>query len=106
LALNNNHSLTPTVNVILLRPTVNAILFNIFYLQLFIFTAGEHIDKKVSEINKKYERIQDIDLNDEENKASFLEHLLGKENLPLDSVYANTTELMLAGLDTVCFFKL
>ena len=62
--------------------------------------AGEHIDKKVSEINKKYERIQDIDLNDEENKASFLEHLLGKENLPLDSVYANITELMLAGLDT------
>jgi hypothetical protein len=42
----------------------------------------------------------------EENKASFLEHLLGKENLPLDSVYANITELMLSGLDTVCFFKL
>lgn len=60
--------------------------------------AGEHIDKKLADITEKYERLQSG--SEDDNKASFLEHLLGNENLPLDAVYANTTELMLAGLDT------
>lgn len=64
-----------------------------------LFSAGEHIDKKLADITEKYERLQSG--SEDDNKASFLEHLLGNENLPLDAVYANTTELMLAGLDTV-----
>lgn len=60
--------------------------------------AGEHIDKKVAEFNEKYKRSSSSP--SEDDRASFLEHLLGNENLPLESVYANTTELMLAGLDT------
>lgn len=58
----------------------------------------------MAELSAKYNRLQ-AGANDGES-ASFLEHLLGNEKISLGSVYANTTELLLSGLDTVSTYWL
>lgn len=57
----------------------------------------------MAELRAKYDCQQDSAKVGE--SASFLEHLMGNENIPLESIYANTTELLLSGLDTVSNFK-
>lgn len=68
------------------------------YLALFLSTrilAGKiHIDKKLSEIKKKL-------ADGEEVKGGLLTHLLVTQEMSLEEIYANMTEMLLAGVDTV-----
>ncbi|XP_048835811.1 cytochrome P450 27C1 [Brienomyrus brachyistius] len=55
-----------------------------------------HIDKKLSEIQKKL-------VDGEEVKGGLLSHLLVTQEMSLEEIYANMTEMLLAGVDTTSF---
>lgn len=53
-----------------------------------------HVDKKLSDIKKKMKRGEEI-------KGGLLTHMLVTREMNLEEIYANMTEMLLAGVDTV-----
>lgn len=53
-----------------------------------------HVDRKLSEIKRKMERGEEI-------KGGLLTHMLVTREMNLEEIYANMTEMLLAGVDTV-----
>ncbi|XP_056315292.1 cytochrome P450 27C1-like [Danio aesculapii] len=53
-----------------------------------------HVDKRLSEIKKQMERSEEI-------KGGLLTHMLVTREMNLEEIYANMTEMLLAGVDTV-----
>ena len=47
------------------------------------------------------ERVSSTGGNDELQNATLLEHFLANENLTIEEIYTNMTELLLSGVDTV-----
>ncbi|XP_010793596.1 25-hydroxyvitamin D-1 alpha hydroxylase, mitochondrial-like [Notothenia coriiceps] len=54
-----------------------------------------HVDKRLSEIKAKVERGEEV-------KGGMLTHMLVTREMNLEEIYANLTEMLLAGVDTVC----
>lgn len=57
-----------------------------------------HIDRKLGEIKQKVERREEV-------KGGLLTHLLVTKEMNLEEIYANMTEMLLAGVDTVRLFN-
>jgi len=57
-----------------------------------------YIDEKLDDLEKAMEEGRDIA---EEEGGKFLTHLLSSQNLSMRQIYANVTELLLSGVDTV-----
>ncbi|XP_051986679.1 cytochrome P450 27C1-like [Xyrauchen texanus] len=55
-----------------------------------------HVDKRLSEIKKKIEKGEAI-------KGGLLTHMLVTREMNLEEIYANMTEMLLAGVDTTSF---
>ncbi|RXN33522.1 cytochrome P450 27C1-like protein [Labeo rohita] len=55
-----------------------------------------HVDKRLSEIKKKMEKGEEI-------KGGLLTHMLVTREMNLEEIYANMTEMLLAGVDTTSF---
>ncbi|XP_039545537.1 cytochrome P450 27C1 [Pimephales promelas] len=55
-----------------------------------------HVDKKLSEIKKKMTKGEEI-------KGGLLTHMLVTREMNLEEIYANMTEMLLAGVDTTSF---
>ncbi|XP_030638659.1 cytochrome P450 27C1 [Chanos chanos] len=55
-----------------------------------------HVDKKFSEIKKKIDRGEEV-------KGGLLTHLLVTKEMDVEEIYANMTEMLLAGVDTTSF---
>lgn len=53
-----------------------------------------HIDRKLSEIKQKVDRGEEV-------KGGLLTHMLVTKEMNLEEIYANMTEMLLAGVDTV-----
>lgn len=53
-----------------------------------------HVDKRLSEIKKKMNKGEEI-------KGGLLTHMLVTREMNLEEIYANMTEMLLAGVDTV-----
>lgn len=53
-----------------------------------------HVDKKLSEVKRKMERGEEI-------KGGLLTHMLVTREMSVEDIYANMTEMLLAGVDTV-----
>ena len=63
-----------------------------------MFTGKSYIDDKLKDLQQAMEEGRDIA---EEEGGKFLTHLLASKNLSMSQIYANVTELLLAGVDTV-----
>ena len=61
-------------------------------------TGKSYIDEKLDDLEKAMEEGRDIA---EEEGGKFLTHLLSSQNLSMRQIYANVTELLLSGVDTV-----
>ncbi|XP_062853830.1 cytochrome P450 27C1 [Trichomycterus rosablanca] len=55
-----------------------------------------HIDKKLAELKKKLDRGEEV-------KGGLLTHMLVTKEMNLEEIYANMTEMLLAGVDTTSF---
>ncbi|XP_028332628.1 cytochrome P450 27C1 [Gouania willdenowi] len=55
-----------------------------------------HVDKRLSEIKAQVQRGEEV-------KGGFLTHLLVTKEMSLEEIYANATEMLLAGVDTTSF---
>lgn len=55
-----------------------------------------HVDKRLSEIKKQMEKSEEI-------KGGLLTHMLVTREMNLEEIYANMTEMLLAGVDTTSF---
>ncbi|KAL3065662.1 hypothetical protein OYC64_015757 [Pagothenia borchgrevinki] len=55
-----------------------------------------HVDKRLSEIKAKVERGEEV-------KGGMLTHMLVTREMNLEEIYANLTEMLLAGVDTTSF---
>ncbi|KTF80116.1 hypothetical protein cypCar_00041703 [Cyprinus carpio] len=55
-----------------------------------------HVDKRLSEIKKKMKKGEEI-------KGGLLTHMLVTREMNLEEIYANMTEMLLAGVDTTSF---
>ncbi|XP_056606604.1 cytochrome P450 27C1 [Triplophysa dalaica] len=55
-----------------------------------------HVDKKLSEVKRKMERGEEI-------KGGLLTHMLVTREMSVEDIYANMTEMLLAGVDTTSF---
>ncbi|KAF4111929.1 cytochrome P450 27C1 [Onychostoma macrolepis] len=55
-----------------------------------------HVDKRLSDIKKKLEKGEEI-------KGGLLTHMLVTREMNLEEIYANMTEMLLAGVDTTSF---
>lgn len=55
-----------------------------------------HVDKRLSDIKKKVEQGEEV-------KGGLLTHLLVTKEMNLEEIYANMTEMLLAGVDTTSF---
>ncbi len=53
-----------------------------------------HVDKRLSDIKKELEKGKEI-------KGGLLTHMLVTREMNLEEIYANMTEMLLAGVDTV-----
>lgn len=54
-----------------------------------------HVDKRFKEIKAQVERGEKV-------KGGLLTHMLTTMELSVEEIYANVTEMLLAGVDTVC----
>lgn len=54
-----------------------------------------HVDKRFKEIKSKLERGEEV-------KGGLLTHMLITKEMSVEEIYANATEMLLAGVDTVC----
>lgn len=54
-----------------------------------------HVDKRFAEIKAQLERGEEV-------KGGLLTHLLVTRQMSVEDIYANVTEMLLAGVDTVC----
>lgn len=70
--------------------------YNSFFVKsLYKCLLGQiHVDKRLSEIKKKMEKGEEI-------KGGLLTHMLVTREMNLEEIYANMTEMLLAGVDTV-----
>ena len=59
-----------------------------------VFSGQIHIDRKLAEIKSKVEKGEMV-------KGGLLTHLLVTKEMNLEEIYANMTEMLLAGVDTV-----
>lgn len=53
-----------------------------------------HIDKRLKEITSQLERGEEV-------KGGVLTHMLTSKEMSIEEIYANVTEMLLAGVDTV-----
>ena len=54
-----------------------------------------HVDKRLAEIKSQLERGQEV-------QGGLLTHMLITREMSVEEIYANVTEMLLAGVDTVC----
>lgn len=54
-----------------------------------------HVDKRLTEIKAQLERGEEV-------KGGLLTHMLISKEMNMEEIYANLTEMLLAGVDTVC----
>lgn len=54
-----------------------------------------HVDKRFKEIKSQLERGEEV-------KGGLLTHMLIAKEMSVEEIYANVTEMLLAGVDTVC----
>lgn len=54
-----------------------------------------HVNKRLAQIKDQLERGEEV-------KGGFLTHLLVTKEMTMEEIYANVTEMLLAGVDTVC----
>lgn len=57
-----------------------------------------HVDKRFNDIKAQLERGEEV-------KGGLLTHLLVTKEMSIEEIYANVTEMLLAGVDTVGPFK-
>jgi len=65
----------------------------------FLIIATNILDSKKEIIEARIARGEDS------GDATIFEHFLAKENLTIEEIYTNMTELLLSGVDTVSFEK-
>lgn len=58
-----------------------------------------HVDKRFKEIKSQLERGEEV-------KGGLLTHMLIAKEMSVEEIYANVTEMLLAGVDTVCVYVL
>lgn len=64
-------------------------------MDLFLCVSGQiHIDRKLAEIKQNLERGEEVN-------GGLLTHMLVTKEMNLEEIYANMTEMLLAGVDTV-----
>lgn len=56
-----------------------------------------HVDKRLSEIKAQLEQGEEV-------KGGLLTHMLITKEMNMEEIYANVTEMLLAGVDTVCVY--
>lgn len=54
-----------------------------------------HVDKRLTEIKAQLEQGEEV-------KGGLLTHMLITKEMNMEEIYANLTEMLLAGVDTVC----
>lgn len=68
-------------------------------MDLCVCVSGQiHIDRKLEEIKQKVGRGEEV-------KGGLLTHMLVTKEMNLEEIYANMTEMLLAGVDTVRIFN-
>lgn len=67
---------------------INMMLFG------FVCLGQIHIDRKLAELKKKLDKGEEV-------KGGLLTHMLITKEMNLEEIYANMTEMLLAGVDTV-----
>lgn len=75
--------------------TILFIFHSSHLLCLFLIPGLIHVDKRFAEIKAQLERGEEV-------KGGLLTHLLVTKQMSLEEIYANATEMLLAGVDTVC----
>lgn len=65
---------------------------------LFLTTAKDFVDKKLSTLRQCLENDEEVDLK---QLGNVLSYLLVKREMSVKEIYANITEIMLGGIDTV-----
>ncbi len=68
------------------------------------FSAKSYVDARVNQLQPRLERQRLLGEQEDDNifKGEFLTYLLASKTLTMKQIYANITEVMLGGIDTVC----